>query len=34
MTCVTCHEVHGGQRYYLFRRDTDDAVCVICHQGY
>ncbi|OEU81558.1 MAG: hypothetical protein BA865_07155 [Desulfobacterales bacterium S5133MH4] len=34
ITCVTCHEPHGGSRRYFGRKDLSKDVCISCHEGY
>ena len=33
ITCVTCHEVHGGNQKYLTRMETLKDLCKTCHKG-
>ena len=34
ITCVTCHDVHGGRRQYFARKKITKDICVSCHEGY
>lgn len=34
ITCVTCHDGHGGNRRYFARKKTTKDICVSCHVGY
>ena len=34
ITCVTCHDVHGGSRRYFARKKITRDICVSCHEGY
>ncbi len=31
LTCVTCHEPHGGMRRHFGRLDDTSGLCVVCH---
>ncbi|MHC4474132.1 MAG: cytochrome c3 family protein [Planctomycetota bacterium] len=34
ITCVTCHDAHGGsRRYFAWKKITKD-ICISCHEGY
>ena len=34
ITCVTCHDVHGGDRKYFARKEITKDICITCHEGY
>jgi predicted CXXCH cytochrome family protein len=34
ITCVTCHDVHGGSGRYFARRKITKEICISCHKGY
>ena len=34
ITCVTCHEVHGGNRKHFTRMEATKDLCKICHKEY
>ncbi len=34
ITCVTCHDVHGGNRKYFTRLDASKDLCKTCHKEY
>ncbi|MFV9644737.1 MAG: cytochrome c3 family protein [Desulfobacterales bacterium] len=34
ITCVTCHEVHGGNRKHFTRMDAAKDLCNTCHKEY
>ena len=34
ITCVTCHDVHGGDRQYFARKEITKDICITCHKGY
>ncbi len=34
LTCVTCHDPHGGIRRYFARKDISKDICISCHEGY
>ena len=34
ITCVTCHEVHGGNRKYFTRMEGRKDLCKTCHKEY
>ncbi len=34
ITCVTCHEVHGGNRKHFTRMDATKDLCNTCHKEY
>ncbi len=34
ITCVTCHDVHGGDRKYFVRKEITKDICITCHEGY
>jgi predicted CXXCH cytochrome family protein len=33
ITCVTCHNPHGGKRVYFTRMDFKKDICILCHIG-
>lgn len=33
MTCVTCHEPHGGELKYMLRKDFMTDICIECHRN-
>ncbi len=34
ITCVTCHDAHGGIRKYFARKEITKDICTTCHKGY
>ncbi len=34
MTCVTCHNAHGGGRQYFARKNMTGDTCILCHERY
>lgn len=34
ITCVTCHNVHGGNRKHFTRMEATKDLCKSCHKGY
>ena len=34
ITCVTCHDAHGGVRKYFARKKITKDICITCHKGY
>jgi len=34
ITCVTCHDVHGGNRKYFARMEATKDLCKTCHKEY
>ena len=33
ITCVTCHDPHGGNKRYFMRMDSGRDLCISCHTG-
>jgi predicted CXXCH cytochrome family protein len=34
LTCVTCHNAHGGGRKYFARKNMTGDTCILCHERY
>ncbi len=34
ITCVTCHNAHGGSRRYFAWKEITKDICISCHEGY